>query len=288
MENIINRKYKDRLFCSIFKEKKELLSLYNAINGTAYTDESALQICTLDNAIYMTMKNDLSFFIYGIVNLYEHQSTWNPNMPLRDFLYIAKQITKLIEKDKKDLFGKRLVTIPTPEAIVFYNGTRKQPEKQILRLSDSFENKSIKGCLEFECTVLNINYGKNKELMNKCKSLMDYAILIDKIREYNNTEDNLEYAVERAIQECIDENVLADFLRLNLSEVKELILSEYDEQRHIANERRWSWEDAVEAVNKLNRILLSENRLDELEKAINDKEYQRQLLDKYNLIDEDY
>ena len=158
MKNIINRKHKDRLFCSIFKEKKELLSLYNAINETNYTDEELLTVNTLDNAIYMTMKNDISFLIYGILNLYEHQSTWNPNMPLRDFLYVAQQIKIMIDENEWDIYGSKLVKIPTPQAIVFYNGKEYQPERQILKLSDAFEKMDRKGCMEFECVVLNLMY----------------------------------------------------------------------------------------------------------------------------------
>lgn len=219
------------------------MSLYNAMNGTDYHDEDDLTITTLDNAIYMTMKNDVSFLIYGVLNLYEHQSTWNPNMPLRDFLYTAKQIKILIEKNKSDLYGSRQVMIPTPQAVVFYNGTTEEPERQILKLSDSFENKEKKGCLEFECLVLNINYGKNRQLMEKCRALMDYAILISRIRAYEKSEMTLEEAVDRAIEECIREGVLAEYLRLNQSEVTELVLSEYDEQQHIENEKMWSREE---------------------------------------------
>lgn len=295
MTNTINRKYKDRLFCSIFKEKKELLSLYNAINGTNYDDEDALTVNTLDNAIYMTMKNDVSFLIYGILNLYEHQSTWNPNMPLRDFLYIAKQIKKIIEERKADLYGSKLVTIPTPQAVVFYNGLDEHPEKKIFKLSDSFENKEKKGCMEFECLVLNVNYGKNRAIMEKCKSLMDYAILLDKIRTYEKQTPSMEEAVERAIKECIDENVLAEYLRMNQSEVTDLILSEYDEQQHIENEKRWSWEEGLEEgrkevrveserVKKLLRLLLQENRLDDMEKVLNDEAFGHELMKEYGLM----
>ena len=178
MTTIINTQHKDRLFCAIFRGKKELLSLYNAINETAYTDENALIVNTLDNAIYMTMKNDVSFLIYGVLNLYEHQSTWNPNMPLRDFLYVSQQIKKMVEEKGWDLYGSRLVKIPTPQAVVFYNGKRGQPERQILKLSDAFENQEKPGCMEFQCLVLNINYGQNRELMEKCKPLLDYAAFI--------------------------------------------------------------------------------------------------------------
>ena len=284
MNTIINRRHKDRLFCSIFKEKRELLSLYNAINGTNYTDEDAVTVNTLDNAIYMTMKNDISFLIYGILNLYEHQSTWNPNMPLRDFLYIAQQIKKMVEENGWDIYGSKLVKIPTPQAVVFYNGKMGQPERQILKLSDSFENKDRNGCMEFQCLVLNINYGKNKEIMEKCKRLMDYTILIERIRIYAKKVYSLEHAVDRAIEECIEEDVLTAYLRLYRSEVKDLILCEYDEQKHIENEKRWSYEEGIDHVNRLYELLLQDNRQDDMKQALKDKNLRQRLMEEYNLL----
>lgn len=227
MKNIINRKHKDRLFCSIFKEKKKLLSLYNAINETNYTDEELLTVNTLDNAIYMTMKNDILFLIYGILNLYEHQSTWNPNMPLRDFLYVAQQIKIMIDENEWDIYGSKLVKIPTPQAIVFYNGKEHQPERQILKLSD---------------------------------------------------------AVEHAIEDCIKENVLADYLRLYRSEVKNLILSEYDEQKHIENEKRWSYEEGCDQASKLYELLLQDDRQEEMKLSLKDKILRQKLMQEYDLI----
>ncbi len=296
----VNRKYKDSLFCSIFKEKKDLLSLYNAVNRTDYTEEENLTVNTLENAIYMTMKNDVSFLIYGVLNLYEHQSTWNPNMPLRDLLYIVKQIKILIEKNKYDLYSSRQILIPTPQAVVFYNGKQDVPERQVLRLSDSFENKEKKGCLELECLVLNINYGKNKDLMDNCQKLMDYAKLIGKIRYYENRKSNLESAVDCAIEECIREGVLADYLRQNQSEVKELVLYEYDEQRHIENEKKISKEEGreegreegikegikegQEKYARLISLLLIDNRVEDMNRSLTDTEFRNILLKEYNLI----
>ena len=292
MNSNMNRRYKDRLFCSIFQEKKELLSLYNAINGTDYCDEEVLTISTLDNAIYMTMKNDVSFLIYGILNLYEHQSTWNPNMPLRDFLYVSQQIRNMVEENEWDIYGSKLVKIPTPQAVVFYNGKKNQPERQILKLSDAYENKKKQGCMEFECLVLNINYGNNKEIMEKCKCLMDYAILIERIRNYEKREKNLEKAVDRAIEECIAEGVLADYLRLYRSGVKDLILSEYDEQKHIENEKRWSYEEGIERgyekaeilITRLYEYLLQDNRQEEMRECFNDKNLRHRLMEEYGLL----
>ena len=97
---LINRTVKDRLFRFIFsKDPAALLQLYNALNGTDYEDADALEIVTLDNIVYMSMKNDLAFIVTGVLNLYEHQSTINPNMPLRCFYTWDRSIRKLYQKD---------------------------------------------------------------------------------------------------------------------------------------------------------------------------------------------
>ncbi|MDE5891663.1 MAG: UPF0236 family protein [Acetatifactor sp.] len=106
----INRKYRDRLFCALFSQDREaLLQLYNALHGTAYTDSSQLTVVTLDNIIYMKMVNDLAFVIAGVLNLYEHQSTYNPNMPLRFLLYIAEEYDRLIHQQDTNIYGGKLV-----------------------------------------------------------------------------------------------------------------------------------------------------------------------------------
>ena len=122
----VNRKYKDRLFCALFGQDREaLLQLYNALNNTAYTDSGQLTIVTLDNIIYMKMVNDLAFVIAGVLNLYEHQSTYNPNMPLRFLLYIAEEYDRITHSQNTDIYGEKLVVLPTPQCVVFYNGDKR-------------------------------------------------------------------------------------------------------------------------------------------------------------------
>ena len=90
-ENVtVNREHKDRLFKIIFQEKSDLLCLYNAINGTTYDNPDDLTITTMEDVIYISMKNDVSFLVDCRMNLYEHQSTYNPNMPLRGMFYFSK------------------------------------------------------------------------------------------------------------------------------------------------------------------------------------------------------
>lgn len=137
MENVkVNRAYKDVMFRMIFREKKELLDLYNAVNRTDYTNEEDITVVTLKDAFYVNVKNDLAFLFGAYLNLYEHQSTPNPNLPVRDLIYIAKEYSKLLETGK--LYSSKLQKIPTPKFLAFYNGTDEQPEEAEYRLSEAF------------------------------------------------------------------------------------------------------------------------------------------------------
>ena len=224
------RTYKDRLFCMIFSDKKELLALYNAMNGTHYEDPEDILVTTLENAIYMKARNDLSFLIDSRMPLYEHQSTYNPNLPLRDLHYVSDLLSVKTRED--NLYGSKLIKIPTPQFVVFYNGTAPQPERKVLKLSDAFEIQQEEVSLELKVLVLNINPGYNTELMEKCKTLRDYMCYVDKMRTYVK-EMSIEQAVERAINECIKDDILAEFLRKNRAEAKNVSIYEYDEEKHM-------------------------------------------------------
>lgn len=230
MKDSTQKKYKDTIFRMLFKEPKNGLSLYNGLNGTAYTDTTLMEYNTLENAIYMSMKNDLSFVIAHQMSLYEHQSTMNPNMPLRDLFYVAELLQKLV-KDKS-IYSSGLIKIPAPQFIVFYNGAENVPEKMELRLSDAFETLEEDPALELVVTVLNINAGMNEALKEKCPVLGEYMYYVDKVRNYAK-EMELKTAVELAIQECISENVLRDFLMEQRAEVTMLSIFEYDEEREL-------------------------------------------------------
>ena len=224
----VAKNHKDRLFRMIFREKKELLSLYNAVNGTFYTNAEDLEIVTLENAIYMNMKNDLAFIMDSYLNLYEHQSTYSPNMPLRDLFYIAKELQGQI--DHRDLYRNTLIKIPTPRFLVFYNGSEEQAEKKYLRLSDAFQKSMDDPDLELVVTMLNINLGKNKKLLEQCRTLKEYAIYVKKVRTYAKSMKNVEEAVDRAVTECINEGILQEFLLQNRKEAVEMSIFEYDEE----------------------------------------------------------
>ena len=223
----VNREYKDTLFRMIFREEKNLLQLYNAVNGTNYTDEGVLEIVTLENAIYMNVKNDLAFIIDFQLNLYEHQSTYNPNMPLRNLIYVAKEYQKLV--NNQSIYSSTLVKIPTPRFIVFYNGMDEKQERCVLKLSDAFEKKTKTPELELKVLMININHGKNTELLEQCRLLKEYMQYVERVRTYAEKLP-IEEAVEQAVTECIAEDILAEFLRKYRAEAIAVSIFEYNEE----------------------------------------------------------
>lgn len=293
----VREDYKDTLFRRLFSEKEALLSLYNAVSGRHYTNAEELEIVTLENAVYMNMQNDLAFVIDYSLNLYEHQSTYNPNMPLRNLFYVAKELSMLV--DSNTLYRKSLVKIPTPGFIVFYNGRENQPERKYLRLSDAFESAADDPDLELVVTVLNINEGKNVELLEQCKTLKEYMLYVGRIRKYA-AEMPLEEAVEIAIQECIREGILADFLTKNRKEAVEVSIFEYNEELVIADIRKDEFrlgkeegleqgiEQGIEQGEArfaiLNKKLLADNRIADLEKVLDDTEYREELYQEYGIL----
>ena len=249
-----NRQHKDTVFRDLFgteERKGYALSLYNALTGSSHTDTSALQITTLSDVLYMNVKNDVSILIDNRMILWEHQSTRNPNMPLRGLVYLAQLYQTFTHEHKLSLYGGKRLTLPTPYYCIFYNGTEDVADRKILRLSDSFgEKESPHGLLpavEVTAVVLNINAGHNSKLMHACQTLADYAHFMSLIRSYN-VHMPLAEAIDSAMRQCIKEGVLADYLSSKRAEVMSMLITEFDqaeyeqiverEKREIAEEAR--------------------------------------------------
>lgn len=226
-EHRVNRKYKDSLFRKIFSDRKDLLDLYNALNGTQYTDEEELTVTILEDVIYISIKNDVSFLLGGTMNLYEHQSSYNPNMPIRGLMYLARLYQNYIDDCEINVFSPVLKHLPSPKFIVFYNGSRDEPDQKLLRLTDAFaeEGTPEESCLECCATMLNINYGHNYELMEKCRRLEEYSVFVAEVRKALEEGGDQRQAVDDAIDICIEKGVLRDILIKERAAIMNMVLS---------------------------------------------------------------
>lgn len=339
----VNRKHKDRLFRFAFQEKKDLLELYNAVNGTDYQNPDDLTITTLEDVIFLGVKNDLSFIIGATLNLYEHQSTWNSNMPLRGLIYFAGLYQEFIEQNGYNLYGRRPIVLPFPQYLVFYNGEEDEPDQIEFSLSDAFQKpaKDLIPSVDCKVRILNINRGHNRELMEKCGRLREYAEFIEQVRIGLRQGLDIQNAVNAAMDDCQKRGILTDLLSRCRTEVLSMLLTEYDEKKTMEYLHREAQEigqeigqelgqelgqkigqelgqkigqelgqkigqeigqelgqeigeelgrkyarQSVEQVNKLNFLLIADNRFEDLKRASKDSDYQQKLLLEYHIPEE--
>ena len=227
-----NREHKDSVFVDLFYQdetaKKNLLSLYNALHDTNYEDETIIRKVKIDDVLYKNFKNDISCEVNGLVLVFgEHQSTINRNMPLRCLMYVGRAYEQLV--DSKARYRTTLVKIPTPEFYVFYNGEKEQPLEQVLTLSDAFMNPVGENSVELKVKVININSDKAHEVLDKCGILKEYSQFISTVRKYSDEES----AIKKAIKECIEKGILADYLKRKGSEVENMLIAEYSYEEDI-------------------------------------------------------
>lgn len=228
---VVIRNYRDTLFRMLYRNKKRLLSLFNAVNGTHYDNPDDLTITTLEGVLYLGMKNDVSCIIDMMMQLYEHQSTVNPNMPLRNLFYVSDLLQKYIYEEGIDIYSRKQIKIPTPKFVVFYNGDEEQPERKEIRLSKAFSANTGETNMELVVLQININKGQNEELKAACKTLQEYAEFTERAREHRK-EMELEDAIQTTIDECIRDGILKDFLLKNKAEVYHMCLYEFDVELH--------------------------------------------------------
>ena len=236
--SISNRKYKDSVFVDLFSEdekaKENFLSLYNALHGTKLTAAAQLKNVRLDQVLYMTFYNDVSYLIDNkIIVLVEHQSTINPNMPLRCLEYISRLYETLFESKEK--YSRKLLNIPTPEFYVFYNGDETYPSDKTLKLSDAFIEKAVKPNLELTVKIININRQNHHPLLKNCKTMYEYTIFVETVRRWKKTDP--QNGFQKAIEECIANDILRDYLKRKTKEVLNMLLAEYDYETDIAVQR---------------------------------------------------
>ena len=308
MSILPNGFYRDTLFKFTFgnpEHKEFTLSLYNAMNGTDYQDPSLIQITTIEDVLYLGMRNDVSFLIGDTMSLYESQSTYNPNMPLRMLQYAGGIYEAYCRDNDLDKYSSRTLALPEPRLVVFYNGSRREPDRKILRLTDSFresERHDIEVCVE----MVNINCGHNRDLMERCRPLQDYSVFVDRVGRYRK-EIGLHRAIDRALEELGADSVLGRLLRVHKAEVKDMLLTEYNEQEQLRLSRKDAFKQGLEEgiekghaeglekglekgrvesqnILRLNSILLKERRYQDLEKATVDAAFRDELLKEYGIV----
>jgi hypothetical protein len=236
---VLNRTYKDHIFRAIFKEKEQFLSLYNAVNETDYDDLDNLTVTTVEQYVFMGMKNDVSYLVDMNLALYEHQSTDSPNIPIRFLCYFTQQLQDMIRP--RQFYSTKRIPLPSPQFLVFYNGKKKLPESSTLRLSDSFLQTGGEPQVELIVKVLNINPGYNETLKEHCQILNEYMIFVEKVREYckdiqtgSISEEEQKKAIGnaamRAVNWCIEQHVLEDFLSKNKRQVILMSIFEFNDE----------------------------------------------------------
>ncbi len=245
-----NSKYKDCLFRRIFgaedkRSSRWRLELYNALSGRNHTNPDDLEITTLENVIYIKLKNDISFLVDSQMNLWEHQSTLNPNMPLRGLFYFVVLYQKHLVNTDEALFTTKLVKIPAPQYVVFYNGDDEAEDISKLRLSDAFIDFDSQGDFEWTATMININKNHNERLHKSCKALYDYCSFIDRIK--SNIKDGMkkEVAIDEAINWAVQENLLEGFIKEQRAEVRMDLLTEFDQEQYDRIRRREGYEEGI-------------------------------------------
>ena len=278
ISNKENNELRSDVFSLLMEEKAYALEVYNALNGSEYKDPEMVEIVKLETGISLTIRNDASFILDMYLSLYEHQSSYNPNMPLRMLIYVTEIFKGYVKAMEYDLYGRRRIDLPTPKFVVFYNGIENRPPMEVMKLSDLFHQKEESPELELECTVYNINPGNNSDFMGRCSILSQYTAFIEKVRKYRL--NNVESPIKQAIEDCIKQNILRDFLSRKGDAVLRIMtidmtwearekLIRRDEREEGREEERLNTEREKEradaAEDKVNEL---SNRIKELEKQL--------------------
>ena len=233
-----NRRYKDSVFVDLFSNdrtaKDNFLALYNALYNTNYQSTDILKNMRLKQTMYMSFANDVSYLVDNkIIVLAEHQSTVNPNMPLRCLEYVTRLYEHI--QNPRDRYSRALKKIPAPVFYVFYNGRENIPAQKILRLSDSFIMQPETPTLELVVKLININYDKDSRIVKRCEPLGQYSRFVEAVRRHIAVDK--EHGFENAIKECIKNDILREYLQRKSREVVNMLIAEYDYDTDIAVQR---------------------------------------------------
>lgn len=230
-----NKQYRDTVFRDYFNNQKRLLSLCNAVLETKYTNEKEVEINTLEGSFFSGQKNDVSCLLRNnFLVMVEHQSSSNPNMPFRFLSYVAQLFNNMV-KDKEKIYVNEEIELPDPQFFVFYDGNKKEPIAQELRLSDCLCGTSHK--LELIVNVYNVNYGLEQPLFERCQYLRDYSTLVGKVKQGIKAGMTRRQAIIEAIEWCVKNGIMGDYLPTKRDEVFGMLDFQWD-----FDEAKVAWE----------------------------------------------
>lgn len=242
---ISNREVKSSAFTTYFGEPENASKLYAALGDEEVSPEDITYV-TLEGVLFIARKNDLAFTVKNrVLVISEHQSTINENMPLRDLLYLGRTLEKLL--DEKNLYRRKMISIPTPEFYVFYNGDAPYPPEKILRLSDAYLDKTEHPMLELKVKVINVNLSSGHMLLKKCRPMYEYSWFIQQVRDYLTDGWSRDSAVVQAVQDCLDEGIMAEFMREHGTEAVNMLYTQWNWDDAVAVEREEAYEDGKTA-----------------------------------------
>jgi len=288
-DSSLNRTYKDSVFRKLFNNKENALNLYNALTGQNLSKDADLRFTTLEDVIYKTRKNDISFLLENVfIILFEHQSTINENMSIRDLIYYTATIQKMF-KNKK-FYDEEKIFIPRPEFIMLYNGLKEMPDYSELHLSDNFAGEGEIN-LQLTVKVYNINEGRNPEIMERCEVLSQYSRFVSAVREAARRGEITDPELKQLFQQCIDQGILPDFLKEYGTEGINMLFEELTQEEAVEMARDGGMRigfkkgaaEMKKRINELNKILIQAKRFEDLERTTTDEDFQQQLFEEFGL-----
>ena len=262
------REYRSTTLSMMMQVPEYALDVYNAINGSNWTDPNLVEVILLENSFSLSVRNDSSFIINTELNFFEHQSTYNPNMPLRSIIYFANMLKRLYKKYDWDFYSSPLISLPTPKFVVLYNGNTKRPEVEIQRLSDHFEKQDLEPQIELIVTVYNINPGFNENLRKTSKVITGYCTFVEKVKALRETME-LEEALDCSFDYCINNDIMSDFFREKRGDIKEMIQFDYSAERRAELAAKDGFKRGEESATITHITNLMNNTKCSLEEACN-------------------
>lgn len=244
------RSYKDGMFRCLFQDKKNLIELFNALEGTSYDENTDLDIRTLEGIFSDGFRNDTGFEIdHLFLMLVEQQATICENIPLRLLVYVSRSYEEKV--NRTEVYGRRRKELPYPKLVVLYNGTEAYDAEKEMKLSDSFpqrigEKDRSALSLDVNVRVININFEVGHEILSKSPILYGYSYFVFLVRQHKKSGESLRKALRSAMESCLKEGFLVDFIEAHGGEIMGYWEQMFDEEVTRQLIRNAAYEDGRE------------------------------------------